>query len=247
MWFPSLVICSVGNFVSISPWVYWGGATWSHLQGLVSSIVSLTKPDIKEAVVSLLYCKLEQEEGETRLRDDNASSIRISLMDSMLFNFLLSRGRGRQRSSGGRAAAAAAKEEYATRLSSNTTGSALIVSAERYIEDHSDVQDDLVLQNLSDVPENKNVEVDAEAMIGSPGSLLAKDGMSTTSMDQQSPRMTMLSVPTQVSPGRRVSIGIPSKLNIPSASLEVDDGGGASPRHSVKRPTEGISGNEIPN
>jgi hypothetical protein len=159
-------------------------------------------------------------------------------MDSMLFGFLSSRRARRQRSGG-----AAAKEENATRLSSNLTGSALIVSAGEDHEEDSDVEDDFLPQNLSEILEDKNFEVDAEAMIDTPGSL-AKEDDTSTSTDPQSP-MTMVPTPPQTSPGRRVSIGIPSKLNIPSASLFEEAEDAASPRHSRKLPTERVADNEI--
>ena len=97
MWTPSLVICLVGNFVKISPWVYWAGAAWSHLQGLASSLATLTKPDIKEAVFALLFqCKgiedpnsAQQHNAVTttasrsRISDmSRSASLRISLMQS---------------------------------------------------------------------------------------------------------------------------------------------------------------------
>ncbi|CAB9528531.1 expressed unknown protein [Seminavis robusta] len=45
MWGPCLLFfCITGPFVST--WVYWIGAIWGHLQALVSSVMSLMKPDI---------------------------------------------------------------------------------------------------------------------------------------------------------------------------------------------------------
>ena len=95
MWTPSLFFSLLGNFVKLSPWVYWIGATWSHLQGLASSIATLTKPDIKDAVLSFLACKSMQHpdsveehnhvttHSSSRLSDTSRSaSIRISLMQS---------------------------------------------------------------------------------------------------------------------------------------------------------------------
>jgi hypothetical protein len=95
MWLPFAAVCTVGNFVHISSWIFWAGSAWSHLQGLASSLVSMTKPDIKEAVVSLLCCRFP-EEGETELEglpssenrsssENRRSSIRISLMKSLRF------------------------------------------------------------------------------------------------------------------------------------------------------------------
>lgn len=39
-----------------NPWLLWTGAAWSHLQGLVSVIVSCTKEDIKDCLVGTLTC-----------------------------------------------------------------------------------------------------------------------------------------------------------------------------------------------
>jgi hypothetical protein len=89
MWFPFALICTVGNFVNISSWIFWAGAAWSHLQGLASALVSLTKPDIKEAVVSFLCCIRLPDEGAAddfgSSENRRGSSIQTSIMKSLRF------------------------------------------------------------------------------------------------------------------------------------------------------------------
>lgn len=49
MWLPGLLLLFVTS-AWLDPWVQWAGGAWSHLQGLVSAIVSLWKPDVWQAV-----------------------------------------------------------------------------------------------------------------------------------------------------------------------------------------------------
>ena len=59
MWLPFIVITFVVNPAIAgpqNPWLLWTGAAWSHLQGLVSVIVSCTKEDIKDCLVGTLTC-----------------------------------------------------------------------------------------------------------------------------------------------------------------------------------------------
>jgi len=59
MWLPFIVITFVVNPAlpgPQNPWLLWTGAAWSHLQGLVSVIVSCTKEDIKDCLVGTLTC-----------------------------------------------------------------------------------------------------------------------------------------------------------------------------------------------
>ena len=61
MWFPMMVVCSIGSNTNLSDWIYWSGAAWSHLQGLVSAVLSATyKEDIWEACCALLCCRPER-------------------------------------------------------------------------------------------------------------------------------------------------------------------------------------------
>ena len=39
-----------------SAWLAWAGGAWSHMQGLVAVLMTLTKRDVADAVVSLLCC-----------------------------------------------------------------------------------------------------------------------------------------------------------------------------------------------
>ena len=49
MWLPGLLLLFV-TAAWLDPWVQWAGGAWSHLQGLVSAVVSLWKPDVWQAV-----------------------------------------------------------------------------------------------------------------------------------------------------------------------------------------------------
>ena len=55
MWAPAIFLVWV---LSVhSHWLVWLGATWGHLQGLVSAMMSLSKEDVKEAALHLLRCQ----------------------------------------------------------------------------------------------------------------------------------------------------------------------------------------------
>ena len=56
MWLPTLIL----GFVLSSwlpAWSFWAGGTWSHMQGAVSAVVSLMKPDIYRAVRRFVQCQ----------------------------------------------------------------------------------------------------------------------------------------------------------------------------------------------
>lgn len=55
MWLPGLLLLFVMS-AWIPPWVQWSGGAWSHLQGLVSALLSLLKPDIWKAVLEFWCC-----------------------------------------------------------------------------------------------------------------------------------------------------------------------------------------------
>ena len=55
MWLPGLFLLFV-NLSSGTPWVQWAGGAWTHLQALVSALVSLLKPDIWKAVREFWCC-----------------------------------------------------------------------------------------------------------------------------------------------------------------------------------------------
>jgi hypothetical protein len=54
MWVPSLLLFML--LPLRSGWGAWAGGTWGHLQGIVSAMMCLTKPDILEAVLGLFRC-----------------------------------------------------------------------------------------------------------------------------------------------------------------------------------------------
>jgi len=56
MWFP--VIIFFYGFHWLDPWVVWVSSVWAHLQGFVSSSVSLMKPDIGKAVKDFVSCRI---------------------------------------------------------------------------------------------------------------------------------------------------------------------------------------------
>jgi len=55
MWLPGLLFLFVAG-AWLDPWVAWAGGSWSHLQGAVSALVSLLKPDIWETVLDFWTC-----------------------------------------------------------------------------------------------------------------------------------------------------------------------------------------------
>lgn len=86
MWLPAVVISFIWGTYSYSDgserntWIYAAGATWSHLQGLVSVIVSLTKPDIKKAFLGTITCgwwdkKLAKEKEESQIRSSTGITL----------------------------------------------------------------------------------------------------------------------------------------------------------------------------
>ncbi|CAB9500471.1 expressed unknown protein [Seminavis robusta] len=52
LWFPALFLLYMIGHV-VPKWGGWSGGTWSHMQGAVSAIVSIMKPDIHQAVKDL--------------------------------------------------------------------------------------------------------------------------------------------------------------------------------------------------
>jgi hypothetical protein len=54
MWAPSLFLLIL--LPTRSGWGVWAGGTWGHLQAIVSAIMCLTKPDIREAVLGHFQC-----------------------------------------------------------------------------------------------------------------------------------------------------------------------------------------------
>jgi len=64
MWVPSTFFFLM--FPMRSSWGVWAGGTWGHLQGLVSAIMCLTKPDILKAVLDLFRCRCCRADEELR-------------------------------------------------------------------------------------------------------------------------------------------------------------------------------------
>jgi len=56
MWVPVFIIHFILGQDTIRPWVEWFGTFWGHLQGCVSTGVSVMKPDIKLAVSEFFCC-----------------------------------------------------------------------------------------------------------------------------------------------------------------------------------------------
>jgi hypothetical protein len=60
--FLSLLVCWAPAIITYwlltprSHWISFAGAAWGHLQGTISTIASLTKPDVRDAVVALFSC-----------------------------------------------------------------------------------------------------------------------------------------------------------------------------------------------
>ena len=51
MWCPAALLIFVLDY--LDPWLFWFGATWTHLQGPVSVALAVMKPDVRQAVFDL--------------------------------------------------------------------------------------------------------------------------------------------------------------------------------------------------
>jgi hypothetical protein len=77
VWLPFLVVSLVGNFVPISPWIFWSGTLISHFQGLMSVVFCLTNKDMRFAVFNFVsFGKVRlpsssQTTGESSARPNN--------------------------------------------------------------------------------------------------------------------------------------------------------------------------------
>lgn len=56
MWVPAILLIFIMGQL-LGPWSKWVGGSWCHLQGAVSAVVSLYKPDVFQAVVNFLTCR----------------------------------------------------------------------------------------------------------------------------------------------------------------------------------------------
>uniref|UniRef100_A0A7S4MG28 G-protein coupled receptors family 1 profile domain-containing protein n=1 Tax=Odontella aurita TaxID=265563 RepID=A0A7S4MG28_9STRA len=69
MWLPVVIL--IFGVAMKNYWLSFVGGTWSHLQGFVSVGVSLTKPDVKRAVLSFVTCRSCSEDDDMRQRQSN--------------------------------------------------------------------------------------------------------------------------------------------------------------------------------
>ena len=56
MWLPTVIFFY--GFSNFNPWVVWASGVWAHLQGFVSTTVSLMKPDIAQAARQFVTCRI---------------------------------------------------------------------------------------------------------------------------------------------------------------------------------------------
>lgn len=54
MWVPYFILGMIGTG---SPWLVFAAGSWGHFQGVVSSCIALTKPDIRQAFFRLMRCQ----------------------------------------------------------------------------------------------------------------------------------------------------------------------------------------------
>jgi hypothetical protein len=54
-WLPTVIVFDIVR--GIAPWGRFAFAVWTHLQGAVAALVSLMKPDVKEALVDFVCCR----------------------------------------------------------------------------------------------------------------------------------------------------------------------------------------------
>ena len=85
MWIPTVVVLFV---VPVGPWLSFAGGSWSHLQGFVSAVVSLMKPDIAASFKNLITCNWCKEDIDSRPSMAGKSSIFKSIRESFAFQGL---------------------------------------------------------------------------------------------------------------------------------------------------------------
>jgi hypothetical protein len=82
MWLPAFVFLFVVS-AWVPHWVVWAGAGWSHMQGLVSTALSLMKPDIGQAARNCVTCEYEgQEHRDSRSSKRGTPSSLFSMAQS---------------------------------------------------------------------------------------------------------------------------------------------------------------------
>jgi hypothetical protein len=80
MWLPTFIVLFVAA-PWLPTWAHFAGGTWSHLQGAVSAVVSLFKPDIWNAVQRFVTCKcgiVEEQDNDRRRSGIGRSNDRSS-------------------------------------------------------------------------------------------------------------------------------------------------------------------------
>jgi hypothetical protein len=80
MWLPTFIVLFVAA-PWLPTWAHFAGGTWSHLQGAVSAVVSLFKPDIWNAVQRFLTCQcgiVEERDSDRRRAGISGSNTRSS-------------------------------------------------------------------------------------------------------------------------------------------------------------------------
>jgi len=90
MWLPGLLLLFVIG-AWMDPWVEWAGGSWSHLQGAVSALVSLMKPDIWKAVSDFWFCRSDKGNIQTDESRSSQFMTTLSARGSILVNNFKSR------------------------------------------------------------------------------------------------------------------------------------------------------------
>eukprot|EP00566_Odontella_aurita_P018527 CAMPEP_0113528458 /NCGR_PEP_ID=MMETSP0015_2-20120614/1856_1 /TAXON_ID=2838 /ORGANISM="Odontella" /LENGTH=332 /DNA_ID=CAMNT_0000426993 /DNA_START=253 /DNA_END=1251 /DNA_ORIENTATION=+ /assembly_acc=CAM_ASM_000160 len=72
MWLPAVIL--IFGVAMRNYWISFMGGTWSHLQGLASAAASLTKPDVRMAVQSFVFCQCRNEKAEVWRRESLGES-----------------------------------------------------------------------------------------------------------------------------------------------------------------------------
>ena len=143
MWIPTLLILfAFSSF--LPPWVHFLGGLWSHLQGAVSAVISLLKPDIARAVYRFVTCYSCQ--PSTRKRRKREASRRQSSASRRASSH---RPSSRPVSSGHRASSSTPRRRSSlsdwlfARSGGNPSGGALEDTSQNSALDHQDLDPDV--------------------------------------------------------------------------------------------------------
>mmetsp|Transcript_10825 Transcript_10825/g.33342 ORF Transcript_10825/g.33342 Transcript_10825/m.33342 type:complete len:422 (+) Transcript_10825:92-1357(+) len=82
MWIPAVIFLIAVRFRTA--WGVWLGGAWGHLQGLVSALMCLTKPDVLAAVMSLYRCRWRATSEERTEHYQTSSKASIGDRDSFV-------------------------------------------------------------------------------------------------------------------------------------------------------------------